>query len=190
MLPPDAVAALVARHKAQQATIIDRTSAKVTRAWAELGSWDLADVERFLAEVAPAIDAAHIATTRLGNAFYTTVLQIPGRPVDPPATVYGGRAAFEAMWHALAEKRGFDQAVATGQSAAQAQVANFVASTARQVGGHVAKQSGRRITGWERVPSPTACDWCQTVAGQIYHSADSADFGHDRCDCTAVPVAA
>lgn len=41
---------------------------------------------------------------------------------------------------------------------------------------------------WKRVPGGKSCSWCKTIAGQLYLTSASADFGHDRCDCVAVPV--
>lgn len=191
MLTPDELTTVVTNHKAAQANITDRTAQRILSAWEQLGSWERADVERFVASIAPDIAAAKAASVRLANALYSLVLDVPPARLSAEkiATTYNADAAFQSFWHALSEGRDFGSALDAGGSTAQAQVANFVTSTARQTGGTVAKQSGRQLNGWARVPSATACEWCQLVSLQTYHSAESADFGHDRCDCTAVPIA-
>ena len=44
------------------------------------------------------------------------------------------------------------------------------------------------VLAWRRVPGPKACQWCRTIAGQLYKTSETADFGHARCDCVVVPV--
>jgi hypothetical protein len=97
------------------------------------------------------------------------------------------RGPFRATWHALSQGRPFDEALEVGRSTAQAVAFDFVQSAARLTGDVVAKKSERTVK-WQRVPSPGACEWCVEVAGQLYNSAESADFGHERCDCDAIPV--
>jgi hypothetical protein len=87
----------------------------------------------------------------------------------------------------LSQGRPFDEALEVGRSTAQAVAFDFVQSAARLTGDVVAKKSERTVK-WQRVPSPGACEWCVEVAGQLYNSAESADFGHERCDCDAIPV--
>lgn len=191
MLPPSQLDELVARHKAAQSLIIRRTSGLLVALWDALGSWDRPDVEPFTAATAPHVAAAKEATVRLATGFYSRILerQAPALPVAAVETVFNAEAPFTAVWHALTEGRPFTEAVAAGSSAVDAQAQKFVNNTARRTGDHVTERLGVR-TRWRRVPSSSACPFCVRVAGQTYLSSATADFGHNRCGCTAVPVAA
>lgn len=189
MLSPDGVAVLVARHKAAQARISGRTGLKVATIWDALGSWDRADVERFAEQTGPAITAAKRAAVVLAAGFYAQILQrrAPAVTIGSIIVDFNAEAAFTATWHALTERRPFLEAVTAGQAIATAEVDRFVASSARRTGDHVTRAL-RVHTGWERVPAADACPWCIDVSGQTYKTSETADFGHDRCGCTAIPV--
>lgn len=47
---------------------------------------------------------------------------------------------------------------------------------------------GARVVGYRRVLTGKSCSWCARVSTQRYLTADSADFGHPRCDCTVIPI--
>ncbi len=53
---------------------------------------------------------------------------------------------------------------------------------------NTAADGHRRIVGWRRVLTGDSCDWCVTVAGQRYRSAESAAFGHEACNCSVAPI--
>lgn len=189
MLPPDAVAALVDRHKQAQSLIAERTSVHVVRVWDDLGSWDRQDVGRFIESTAPHLNAAKKAAVTLAVGFYAQILQTraPAIPLGAIPVEYRAETAFTALWHGLSEGRPFDEALTAGRSIAEAQVERYVASSARRTGDHVA-QATRRHVGWRRVTSGKACPFCVRASGQTYKTSETADFGHDRCGCTAVPV--
>lgn len=44
------------------------------------------------------------------------------------------------------------------------------------------------VEGWVRTPDPDPCEWCQVVATQRYHTAESASFGHLHCACDVDPI--
>lgn len=190
VLQSDELAALVGRHKSAQAQIAARTGRRVELAWDDLGSWDRADIERFAALIDPHISAAKKAAVVLAIGFYARILQTrpPAIAIATIDAAYNAESGFTATWHALSEGRPFDEAVVAGRSAASAQVERFVASAARRTGDHVATATRFRVA-WKRVPSAAACPFCVRVSGQTYKTSETADFGHDRCGCTAVPVA-
>lgn len=72
---------------------------------------------------------------------------------------------------------GRDRAASLGDTA----ISHAARSANTAANGH------RRISGWRRVLSANPCDWCVTVAGQRYHSAESAAFGHASCSCGVSP---
>lgn len=165
-----------------------RTAAGLVSVWDGLGSYDEGDVARFAAAVNPLLAGVKDATVAASTAFYALLADLPpptvtaaAVPVDPRL-----RAPFTAMWRAFSQGRPYDEAREVGRSVAGATGEDFVTSTARRTGDAFAEVTGRS-TRWTRVPSGGACAWCQTVAGQTYQSSLSADFGHDRCNCVAVP---
>jgi hypothetical protein len=180
----------VDRHKQAQAIIAARTSSEVLAIWDALGSIDRAEVAGFLEAVAPYLAAAKKATITLATGFYSTILQTrpPAIAVDAIDVDFAGRTPFTATWHALGEGRPYAEAIEAGRSIADAQVHRYVTSAGRRTGDAVATATRHRVR-WRRVPSTKACPFCVNAAGQLYHSAESADFGHDRCGCAAVPAA-
>lgn len=49
-------------------------------------------------------------------------------------------------------------------------------------------RADQRATGWQRVASGQACDFCAALDGEVM-SEDGASFdGHDGCGCTAEPL--
>lgn len=190
MLSPDQAASLVARHKATQAQITTRSGLIVLGIWDDLGSWNRADIERFEELTAPTISAAKKAAVTLAVGLYAAILQRrpPSLPIEAIEATFNSETPFTAVWHGLKEGRPFDEALASGRSTVDAELGRFVNSASRRTGDHVTEAAGVDVA-WRRIPSAKACPWCVTVAGQLYKTSETADFGHDRCDCTAVPVA-
>lgn len=157
--------------------------------WDQLGTYTDEDIERFIVSTAPAIKGAKRATVATSAGFFALATQtrpIAIRPQDVPVEPRITHP-FLATWHALKEDRPYAEAVSAGRSQANAVGFDFVQSTSRRTGDIAAERSGTQVR-WQRVPGGNACDWCITVAGQLYRTAESADFGHDRCDCAAIPA--
>jgi hypothetical protein len=190
VLPPDLVAVLTDRHKRAQANISSRTASRIVAVWDSLPTIGEEQYEAFLAAIAPFLTAAKQAAVTSSTGFYAAVLETrpPAIPVGSVDVEYRGRTPFTATWHALSEGRPYVEAVDAGRSIAEAQTERFVVSTSRRTGDAVVKATGRDVR-WRRVPSSKACPFCVNAAGQLYRSAESADFGHDRCGCAAVPAA-
>lgn len=189
MLDGEPAERLVDRYKTAEDRVAVATAAKVTAAWDRLGSIDRGEIAGFVAAVAPFLFAAKRSTVTLAAAFYALLLEIrpPVVPVETVAVDFASDAAFTATWHALSEGRPYVEAVNAGRSAADAAVHRYVTSVGRQTGGKVA-ETAKHTGKWRRIPSAGACEFCVRVSGQLYYSIDSADFGHDRCKCTAVPA--
>lgn len=180
---------LLARYEAQLARQRDSASASLVALWESLDGYDERNIAEFERRAAPLLIGAKAATVAATSAFVAMILRV--RPVAVRATDVAvaakTQAPFHAMWHALKVGRDGVEAWHAGRSVAEAEGFNFVQSTARRTGDHVARAAGRPVR-WERIPESGACDWCQTVAGRLYHSAESADFGHARCGCTVAPA--
>lgn len=177
------------RYKRQIAVYRDRTASALIAAWDRLDDIDEDNITTYTKAVTAPLAGAKTAAVALSAAFFAMALNI--RPVgirarDVPVEA-DLRQPFTATWHALSMGRSFEQALLVGRSTSQAVGFDFVQSSARRTGDAVAEASGKTVR-WRRVPGPTSCDWCRTIAGRGYRSAESADFGHARCDCDAVPI--
>ncbi len=190
MLSPDQAAALVARHKATQKQITTRSGLIILGIWDDLESWDRADVERFLDLTAGPVAAAKKAAVTLALGLYAAIFETRPPAITPAAisATFNAETPFTAVWHGLSQGRPFDEALASGRSTMDAEIGRFVNSAARRTGDHVAR-AAKVNTAWRRIPSSGACEFCARAAGQLYKTSETADFGHDRCGCTAVPVA-
>lgn len=189
MLSDAAVEILTARHKAVIARIVARSAAGLLPVWDGLGSWNSADIARFAELVAPIVAPARAAAITQSSAFYASVLEI--RPPALPSTIgpeFVPERPFTAVWHALSQGRPWEEAVAAGRSASEAHLARTIISTSRLTGDIVAEKSPKKVR-WRRVTDGHACTFCVTAASKTYHTSQTADFGHDRCSCAAVPVA-
>lgn len=179
----------IARFRRQLAVYRNRTSALLVTAWAALPAYDEENIEEFTEATATPLVAAKRASVALSAAFYAIALTIPPVGVDPDDidVLPDLRGPFLATWHALTMGRGIDEAIRVGRSTASATAYDFVQSTSRRTGDLVVARADID-TGWRRVPGAKACDWCRMVATQTYRTAESADFGHQRDDCIAVPA--
>lgn len=185
-MPPSDVESL---YHQRLAAYRERTSAGLTAAWDELDTYGDEEMETYVARVTPLLEGAKAATVATSAAFFALTLGVRPAAVSAADVEVESKTdhPFLAMWHALKVGRPLEEAIAAGRSQANAVGYDYVQSTSRRTGDHVAKASGERVR-WRRVPGGNACSWCKTIAGQTYHSAASADFGHNRCDCIAVPA--
>jgi hypothetical protein len=111
-----------------------------------------------------------------------------------PVVLKFGDVAFDApflrTWHRLKEGDSFQQAQEAGASEAE-----IIGHNAAHDGamGRMAN-TGLRVVGARRVLSPGACEWCQVLSVQRYHSVDAATFGHGgrhnkkNCKCSVVAI--
>lgn len=190
MLSEAALVALVRRYQSRLGFLADTAAFAMASAWDRLGSYDEPDVARYTDSTARAATAAREASVRLSAGFYTALGSSPPVPVDPaaipvePAT----RDPFIAYWQALKSGELWADAILVGHGRAEAVGTNLVVRSARLTGDVTIAATGQQVVGWRRVLRGTSCAWCATVATQRYHSSDSANFGHQRCDCTVVPI--
>lgn len=178
----------VRRYQRQLSVYRDRTAAILVAAWDNLPGYDVSDLKKFEEVTAVPLAGAKVAAVTLSAAFFATVLGI--RPVgvraDEVAVTPDLRGVFTSTWHALSMGRPYEEALSVGRSTASANGMDFVERSARRTGDVAAEKSGLDVR-WTRVPDANACEWCLTVAGQSYRTAESADFGHARDACSVVP---
>lgn len=159
-------------------------------AWAQLDAYDENQIDQFATLTAPTLTGAKGAAVRTAAGYYALLAGVRPAPVlaNEVPVVANIREPFIALGRALNSGRPFTEAVAAGAERAEAIARNLVTSSSIQTGDIVAQRADLTIRGWERVPDAGACEWCLTVAPGFYLTAETADFGHDRCGCTAEPI--
>lgn len=180
------LAELVRRYQHHLITTSSTAAAHATGMWDDLGSWDEADMARFTAAATAATNPARSTGAALAGGFLSAVAAITATALNPPPTP-DWAPAFYGHWNALSNGRPWEEAIAVGRSLVEAIAFDSVQSAARDATNQIDRQEPK-LTGWQRIPNANACEWCTTAAGQTYHTADSADFGHDRCACTVAPA--
>lgn len=166
-----------------------RTAFALAAAWDQLESYGEDDIAVFASTVAPVLAGAKRTAVATSTAVFALSLGIRPPSLSADAVDVQPRIdhPFLALWHAVSEGRPNDEALAAGRSQAEAVAQDFVQQTSRRTGDAVANLVDYRVQ-WRRVPNAGACSWCRTVAGQLYRTAESADFGHDRCFCMVIPA--
>lgn len=185
-----ALIALIHRFETRLDAYRSAGSDLLETAWDALAGYDETDVAEFARRVGPRLETLLGSTIEISSAFYRELLGTPTTPVPKTSIIpeLGLDQGFHAVWYALKEGRPFEEAAAAGRSMVSARAFDLVQSTSRRTGDATVHATRAPIVGWRRVVSANACPWCHTVAGQIYRTSVSADFGHDRCDCTAIPI--
>lgn len=181
---------VIRRFQLLQRRTADRASLLFTSAWDDLDGYDEADIEAFTRRITPAATAAKAAGVAAGVALYSYLIRRPPIAISPTdiGVTVDPRGPFVTAWHALSQGRPFTEAIASGRSVADASAVDLVVSSSRRTGDAVTAAAGTSVAYWNRETDPDACQWCVDVATQTYTSADTADFGHERCGCTPFPV--
>jgi hypothetical protein len=187
VLSEPAAVTLTRRFQNQLGRIAGRAGNLSAAEWDALGSWNRADIVRFAERTDRLFTAARQASINASAGYYATLADVPTTGINPALVNVQPNieAPFTNYWHQLSEGSLWADAIASGRERATSIASDLVTSTSRQTGGIVA---GTRVVGWRRVLTGSSCPWCPTVATQRYRTADSADFGHDHCDCIVVPI--
>ena len=184
MLAESSQVLLTRRYHALTTRYADQASRVVSRAWVDLGSYDPADVGRLARHAGPVVDVISARAASATSAYIATITETPVATASA-LVAPDWDSAFIALRTSLSDGHDWFQAVESGRLRSEAVGSNAVVSTARRAADEVA---GPRIIGWRRTLSGNSCTWCSTVAGGTYHSAESADFGHDHCHCGVAPI--
>lgn len=166
-----------------------RTSAGLIAIWSTLDTIDEDRVDDFARQAAPVLAGAKQATVATSAGYFALAAETRPVAIRPEDVTIEPRIRhpFLASWHALNMGRDYEDALRVGRSQASAVGFDFVQETSRLTGDAFAERSGKKMR-WYRVPTGKSCDWCIAIAGQSYATAASANFGHDRCDCSVVPA--
>jgi hypothetical protein len=180
------------RFQSTITNVVGRATPALYRAWDDLDDYDEDSVDTLAAKAAPTLTAVKATAVRSAVGYYTVLAGVrpPRVATGDVSTAADMRAPFISTWQALASGNAYDAAVAAGRSRLEAVLSDFAVSASRQTGDVFVARANVRVHGWERITDSGACPWCEEVAGETYSSAEAADFGHDRCNCTAAPLIA
>lgn len=192
MLPDPQQRVLTRRFQQRIAAIGDRAAGALGVAWSRLDTHDEADIDTFATATAPVLASTRSAAASLGVGYYALLLQVRPPSIPPEAITVAAdvRAPFIAYWRALKMGHPLPDAVESGALRAAAVARNFAVSTSRRAGDLTARAADIEIVSWRRTPDGGACEWCRGLTVYLFDSAEQADFGHDRCGCTPLPVPA
>jgi hypothetical protein len=177
------------RYQARLNRIATTAGRAVIRAWDELTSYDEDDIPTFIRRTTVPFTAARAAATSTAAGYFSLLTTVRPPAIDPAelGVVPAVRDPFIAYWQAL-KAHPWEEAVEIGRNRADAVASDLVTSTSRRTVGEAAQATGQEVVGWRRVLTGISCTWCATVSTQRYRTAESADFGHQRCDCTVAPI--
>lgn len=183
-------AALTRRFQHVLNTLGASTAQRLRPAWGALPEYNEAQIVTFAKKATPILNAAKSAAVHHAGAYYalTAGVRPVGINVATIAVEPDLREPFISVWQALKSGNSYEHAVTAGEERLDAVSRDLIVSSARQTGDEVVSKAGLRVVGWERITDEDACPWCEEVAPGFYLTAESADFGHDRCGCTADPI--
>jgi len=185
------VTALAEAHIQAQARTRAATERAITTLWAQLASYNEADVSAFVTPAVATVTAAQRASIALTAAFISRSLGYQPSPISAaqviaalrpgttPQEVY--RRPFVTVWTDLKAGTPYQQAVAAGRARAQATAAMDVQLAMRQTLVTIGERTDD-ILGYRRVPDASACAFCRLIAGQRYTTEQLMPV-HNRCGC-------
>ena len=188
---------LALAHKQLQNHLQLAVASVIAAIWRSLGSYNQADVPRFLSQALPVVAAGQTQSAALTAAFIARSMHVPVFGIDParvtgaavragtpPETVYN--RAFNQTWHDHGQGVPWQEAVNVGESRVKSS-ANMDVSLAQRASFQVAQDDVPGIYGYQRVPSASACEFCQSVAGAYVKSANAMPL-HNNCGCSLEPL--
>jgi hypothetical protein len=192
-------------QSAQREALAERIIALIEREWSSLGSWDSADVDRFLARVLPIVNGGQKMTARMVDVHISQLLtDMTGGQVNvtgissadledlrgvPAAEVY--RRPFVKVWEALKVGELFDNAVEMGRVRLN-EIADDDLALAYRHANKLALSRQPSVTGYRRIVRPElskggTCQLCRLASENRYHKSDLLPI-HTHCRCAIMPI--
>jgi hypothetical protein len=188
--------ALAAVHRRAQLATRERVAGQLSTMLHRLPSVDQPELELYTRAAYPVVAGGQRRAADLGAA-YLLQLKPPGVPPARPVNVTraldrsgtlvsaDSRSLVAPVLRArrdLAAGVAYLDAIGAAASYAGALSSNDLAAAERVGLDEGADAGGVEIHGWRKGLSGDACDWCQSIAEQVYGDADSIPFhDHDRC---------
>lgn len=199
-MPSRAGAHLTETHRLTQIRIGALTARQMTLLWPLL---DLEHLDRTFPAWAAAVQNLVTVQRRLSAAtaaaYYTAFrrTQLPAIPefVPPVVDSIDRRAVARSMLVTgpISIKQAMNRGVtiATADTVANARSAGAAMRQTLNAGRETilnAVNTDTRAQGWERVISGDACDFCESLAGEVFSEANVDFAAHDHCACSAQPA--
>lgn len=187
---------LAEAHVEAQGRLRRLTVQTVEQIWRELPAYDRANVDQWLAQVLPVVDASQRTSAALLDGFVATYLnQRPAgvarsdltiRNGADPAEVY--ERPFITLWSALGSGAAFEDASSTALARATSTAAMDVQLAMRETAAAL-EEAAAAPYGYERVANPGACEFCQAVNGAYVKASDGFAMDlHVHCGCGLEPL--
>lgn len=187
---------LVRAHLTVQRQLRYAATSTIGRAWLGLGSWDRADVPRFVELAAPISTAAQRQSIAVTNAYLARARGASAIGLDESRLLAGVRNGanprdvyarpFVSTWGKLKQGAPHAAAVHAGGARAMAAAAFDVQAAMRDTLVAVGDEA-QEIAGYERVANANACEYCQAVDGVRFRSDDPMPL-HPNCGCSVEPI--
>lgn len=173
------------RYRTQLGRLVDGLSGVLASLWLDLGSYDRDDIPRWEERTEEPIRITGEQAAAAAVSYMTLILESPIPDFRTPPVIADTEMPFLRMWRGLNDGQRWEDARQTVAEAIGEVSNDVVHSTARRASDEAATE---QVVGWRRVLVGASCEWCALVSTQRYRSAESADFGHTRCDCQVVPI--
>lgn len=191
-------AATVANYTLAFTAIQEKTGLAAAAIWAELGSWNEADVALFVAQLEPVISTAAVTVSRAVDAEFARI--VSARPIGVPSDVVSGlrgdvdmleayRRPFIQVWTDLSKGVPWEDAVKHGGDMA-ASMARTDVSLAQGKAADYLTVKRADVVGYRRVINGGACMFCAAASTRIYNGKLRKINLHTNCKCGVAPVTA
>lgn len=193
------MATLTEAHRLAQLALGQQTVTQMLSLWPLLDPKDLVGSFEPWASVSySVVNTSYIQSTELATAYYLTAREAAG--IVDGFSVVPGTLSREQVYRSLFVTG--PGRVLSGFSRGESwyDITDRAASSSAGAAMRLALNGGRetllnsvirdpRATGWSRVTSGDACEFCEMLAERgVVYSQDSADFAsHDNCACSAEP---
>lgn len=193
---------VILTYRRQAALLRARVVSFVERRWGRMSSWRDADIDRFIADILPIVEAGQRQVASLTDAYLaslaTIVLGEPQRPlgVDPDTVTTEALRGVPAdevyrrggitVWTALSNGAPLSDAVAQGLH----RVSDIASTSIQLAKTHTSRAALEKmdVVGYRRVlEGKDSCSLCKVASTQRYHAGDLLPI-HGKCDCGVAPI--
>lgn len=185
---------LVRAHILGERRLREGAAAVLTRIWRGLPAYDRPNLDQWLSEALPVVEAVQRQSVALTNAYIARATdrqpvgldlhELVGAAVRGgtlPETVY--ERPFITLWGTLKGGTKWEEAVDEGLTRATSTVEMDTQLSMRAAADAI-EQADPNLFGYRRVANPTACEFCKAVDGAYVKGSSGFVMGlHNHCGC-------
>lgn len=186
--------ALAAAHIEGERRLRQLTVRALTSIWDGLPAYDRQNVDQWLSEVLPVVEAGQRQSVNLTNAYLARSLERQPLGLDtreltgagvrngtPPVEVY--ERPFITLWGGLSDGLRYEDALSKALARAQGTASMDVQLSMRATAEAVDRVD-QSIYGYRRVADATACQFCKEVDGAYVKGSSGYVYAlHNHCGC-------